>query len=207
MLYLRDFKGAERYKKAGYFVFSGFDKKLLGKEGEILSEIAPILLWEDLKDGGVHIQLAIYNEMPKDYKFFKDAPKAPYGYEWIYNGKPRTDGRSIGLLKLETPKEIKYKYLDECLDFKYLEEYLTDKSLSHIEKILVAYKEQKIDLVIPRDEKDQIMWDGDWDIIITDKSYKRIGYETLILKWYEGFEDTGYIIDCFMEDYYNERKN
>lgn len=99
MLYLRDFKGTERYKKASYFVFSGFDKKLLEKEGEVLSEIVPILLWEDLKDGGVHIQLAIYNEMPKDYKIFKNATKAPCGYEWIYNGKSLKDGRCIGLLK------------------------------------------------------------------------------------------------------------
>ena len=204
MLYLRDFKGTERYKKASYFVFSGFDKKILEKEEEFLSEIAPILLWEDLKDGGVYVQLAIYNEMPKNYKIFKDAPKAPYGYEWIYNGKPITDGRCIGLFKLEIPKEIKYKYLEECLDFKSLEEYLTDKSLSHIEKILVAYKEQKIDLVIPRDEKEQVMWDGDWDIIITDKNYKKTGYEILVLKWYEGFEHTSYLIECYMEDLYNE---
>lgn len=101
MLYMRDFKGTERYKKASYFVFSDSNKKLLGKEGNLLGEIVPILLWEDLKDGGVHIQLAIYNEMPKDYKMFKDAPKAPYGYEWIYNGKPRTEGRRVGLLKLK----------------------------------------------------------------------------------------------------------
>lgn len=101
MLYLRDFKGTERYKKASYFVFSGFDKNILGKEGEVLSEIAPILLWEDLKDGGVHVQLAIYNEMPKNYKIFKDAPKAPYGYEWIYAKETIGTEKRIGLLKLK----------------------------------------------------------------------------------------------------------
>jgi hypothetical protein len=99
MLYLRDFKGTERYKKASYFIFSDFDKNLLGKDGEFLKEITPVLLWEDLKDGGVHIQLAIYDEIPKGYKLFKEAPKAPYGYEWIYNGKSASDGRYIGLLK------------------------------------------------------------------------------------------------------------
>ena len=102
MLYLRDFKGTERYKKSSYFVFSDFDKQLLGKEGELLKEITPILLWEDLKDGGTHIQLAIYNEMPSGYKIFKEAPKAPYGYEWIYNGKSISEGRCMGLLRIKT---------------------------------------------------------------------------------------------------------
>lgn len=101
MLYLRDFKGAERYKKSKYFVFSDSDKNLLGKDGEMLSEITPVLLWEDLKDGGAHVQLAIYNEIPKGYKLFKEAPRAPFGYEWIYNGKPLQDGRCIGLLRLK----------------------------------------------------------------------------------------------------------
>ena len=101
MLYLRDFKGTKRYKKATYFVFSDFDKQLLGKEGEFLKEITPILLWEDLKDGGAHIQLAIYNEMPSGYKIFKEAPKAPYGYEWIYNCKSISEGRCMGLLRIK----------------------------------------------------------------------------------------------------------
>lgn len=101
MLYLRDFKGTERYKKSSYFVFSDFDKQLLGKEGEFLKEITPILLWEDLKDGGTHIQLAIYNEMPSGYKIFKEAPKAPYGYEWIYNSKSISEGRCMGLLRIK----------------------------------------------------------------------------------------------------------
>ena len=64
-----------------------------------MKEITPVLLWEDLKDGGVHIQLAIYDEIPKGYKLFKEAPRAPFGYEWIYNGKSISDGRCIGLLK------------------------------------------------------------------------------------------------------------
>ena len=206
MLYLRDFKGTERYKKTSYFVFTDFKENVIGQDEKFLSEITPVLCWKDEKDGGAFIKLAIYDEMPKDYKLFKDAPKAPYGYEWIYNGKPRTNGRSVGLLKIEVLKIPKYKYLEECLDFKSLEEYLPDKSLSHMEYILEAYKKQKLDLVIPRNEKNELVWDGDWDVTILDKNYERIGYETLILKWYEGFEDTGYVIDCFMEDYYNEEQ-
>ena len=101
MLYLRDFKGTERYKKAGYFVFTDFDNNIIGQEDRFLSEIAPVLLWEDSKDGGAFIKLAIYDEMPKGYKLFKSAPKAPHKYEWIYNGKPLDDGRCVGLLKLK----------------------------------------------------------------------------------------------------------
>lgn len=203
MLYLRDFKGIERYKNSKYFIF----QDAIGNQitNTQITEICPILMWEDQKDGGVIIHLAIYNKMPQGYKFFKDAPKAPYGYKWIYNGKSRTNERSEGLLRIEISKDINYKYLKECFDFKYLKEYLPDKSLSYIEKILEAYKEQKIDLIIPRNEDDTIVWDGDWDITIMDKNYKKIGCETLVLKWYEGFEDASYVIDCFMEDYYNEK--
>ena len=99
MLYLRDFIGTERYKKANYFIYNDYENNPVDS---LISQICPILLWEDQKDGGVKIKLALYHEIPKGYKLWKDAPKAPYGYEWIYNGKPRTDGRSIGLLKIET---------------------------------------------------------------------------------------------------------
>lgn len=106
MLYLRDFKGTERYKKSTYFVFTDFKNNIIRQEDRFLSEIAPVLSWEDLKDGGAYIKLAIYDEIPKGYKFFKTAPKAPYGYEWIYNGKPVNDGRHIGLLKIIGGTEI-----------------------------------------------------------------------------------------------------
>ena len=196
MLYLRDFKGTERYKKSNYFVFSDFDKNLLGKDGKMLSEITPVLLWEDLKDGGAHVQLAIYNEIPKGYKLFTEAPRAPFGYKWIYNGKPLKEGRAIGLLKLKV-EDKKYRNLEKCSDFKYLKEHLTENNLSIIENILIAYTTNQIDLAIPRDENNEIVWDGDWDIIILDPSYERIGEEILVLKWYESFEDTGYLVECF----------
>lgn len=199
MLYLRDFKGTERYKKSRYFIYSDFDEKLLGKEGDLLKEIVPILSWEDLKDGGAHIQLAIYDEIPKGYVLFHEAPRAPFGYEWIYNGKPIKEGRCLGLLRLKVEPK-KYHNLEACSDFKSLNTHLTEKHLSEIEYILEAYSKNKIVLIIPRDEKDEIVWEGDWDIIINDKNYRRIGGEILVLKWYEGFEDTGYLIECYKED-------
>ena len=199
MLYLRDFKGAERYKKSTYFMYSDFNEKLLGKEGELLKEIVPILSWKDLKDGGANIQLAIYDEIPKGYVLFHEAPRAPFGYEWIYNGKSIKEGRCLGLLRLKVEPE-KYHNLEACSDFKYLNTHLTEKHLSEIEYILEAYSTNKIDLIIPRDEKEEIVWEGDWDIIINDKNYRRIGGEILVLKWYEGFEDTGYLIECYKED-------
>jgi hypothetical protein len=39
--------------------------------------------------------------MPKNYKIFKDAPKAPYGYEWIYAKETIGTEKRIGLLKLK----------------------------------------------------------------------------------------------------------
>lgn len=101
MLYLRDFKGTERYKKTSYFVFTDFKGNVIGQDEKFLSEITPVLCWKDEKDGGAFIKLAIYDEMPKDYKLFKDAPKAPYGYEWIYNGKSISEGRCMGLLRIK----------------------------------------------------------------------------------------------------------
>lgn len=101
MLYLRDFQGTERYRKALYFIFSDFEDNIITEEELFISKISPILLWEDKKDGGVFVKLAIYSTMPKGYKFLKDEPKAPYGYEWIYNGKFKKEGRCIGLLRIK----------------------------------------------------------------------------------------------------------
>ena len=198
MLYLRDFKGTERYKKAIYILYKNANGEFIN-DYSIISQICPILLWDDQSDGGVIIQLALYDEIPKGYKLWKDAPRAPFGYEWIYNGKSIKEGRCLGLLRLKVEPE-KYHNLEACSDFKYLNTYLTEKHLSEIEYILEAYSTNKINLIIPRDEKEEIVWEGDWDIIINDKNYKRIGGEKLVLKWYEGFEDTGYLIECYKED-------
>lgn len=100
MLYLRDFKGTERYKKAIYILYKNANGEFIN-DYSIISQICPILLWDDQSDGGVIIQFALYDEIPKGYKLWKDAPKAPFGYEWIYNGKSRTEGRSVGLLRLK----------------------------------------------------------------------------------------------------------
>lgn len=37
------------------------------------------------------------------------------------------------------------------------------------------------------------------DLVIKDPSYKANGFELLILKWYEDYEDTGYLIECLEE--------
>ena len=197
MLYLRDYKGTERYKKAGYLVFFDNEGNLIGNDDKFLSEITPILSWEDMKDGGAYIRLAIYNEIPKGYKLFKDAPKAPLGYEWIYNGKPRTDGRSVGLLKFKVDEDPKYPNLSICADYKFLLDFLEDKDLDEIENILESYILGKIQLIIPRDKNEEVDWMEDWETTVVDSNYEITGSETLVLKWYEGFEDTGYLIECF----------
>ena len=101
MLYLRDFKGTERYKKTSYFIFTDSKGNVIVQDEKFLSEITPVLCWKDEKDGGSFIKLAIYDEMPKGYKLFKDAPKAPYGYEWICEKSSTETDKRIGLLKLK----------------------------------------------------------------------------------------------------------
>lgn len=99
MLFLRDFKGTERFKKSNYLMFADVSGNIIENDDKFLSEIAPVLHWKYTKDGGAFITLAIYDEMPQGYKIFKDAPPAPYGYEWIYNGKSVNSEKCIGLLK------------------------------------------------------------------------------------------------------------
>jgi hypothetical protein len=91
-------------------------------------------------------------------------------------------------------RKKKYPKIDECSDKQYLYDNLTPDELLLIEEIIESYNQGKIDLLIPRFDNNEIDFDGEWKLIINE-SYRTNGYEVLILKWYEGFEDTDYLVD------------
>lgn len=101
-----------------------------------------------------------------------------------------------GCWRKRNQRYIRYPEIDRCSDKQYLYDNLTHFVLSWIEKILEFYNSGKIDLLIPRFDNDEIDFDGEWKLIIKNKSYKANGNEVLVLKWYEGFEDTGYLVGC-----------
>ncbi len=96
-----------------------------------------------------------------------------------------------------------YRNIYGCTDKRYLFESLSREELETVENILKAYG-GKIDLDIPRDaETEEIDFDGEFKLIIEDESYKEVGIEVTVLKWYESLEDTSYMIDVVqMEDCY-----
>ena len=88
-------------------------------------------------------------------------------------------------------------------DGHYLVEDLGAKVVNNIENILEAYVEGEIDFSKPRNENGEIEFDGNFELIVNDKSYKEVGYEILVLKWYEGFEDVGYLISVLQFERFN----
>lgn len=92
-----------------------------------------------------------------------------------------------------------YPHLSVCEDYKYLLENLSDKALNELERIIDAYTKGKIDIDIIRDENDEIKFEESFSLIVNDKDYEKSGFEDTALKWYEGFEDTGFFVDCFSE--------
>lgn len=88
---------------------------------------------------------------------------------------------------------MELKFLSQCSDFYYLKENLSQESLEYIEKGLQLYNDNEIELIIPRDEKGEIIDFADIDVV--DKNGQHSEY-AIVVKWYEDFEDTGYLIEC-----------
>lgn len=90
----------------------------------------------------------------------------------------------------------KFKCISECADKNILFRSLNKQGLNMVEGILGAYSEGKIDLFIPRDsETEEVNFDDEFDLIVNEQTYTPIGIEETVLKWYEGFEDGGYMIE------------
>lgn len=107
--------------------------------------------------------------------------------EFIYRGEIRKAfNDSLG----------RFRCINECSDKNYLFQKLSVSELQTVENILKAYSEGEIDLDIPRDaDTEEINFDGDFNLVINEQTYKEIGIEVTVLKWYESLEDTGYMVD------------
>lgn len=99
----------------------------------------------------------------------------------------------------ENAKDNNYPHLSLATDFEYLKDNLSETALDELERIIDAYSKDKIDIEIVRDENDEIKFEESFSLIVNDKDYKKYGFESLALKWYEGFEDTGFFVECFSE--------
>ena len=86
--------------------------------------------------------------------------------------------------KLEELTELKKQPLSG-----HLIDNLTLECLKDVEYVLEAYSSYKIELYIPRDEEGNVIVDGEYDIIIRDKSYRPNTLEVCVLQWVEGIGD------------------
>lgn len=89
-------------------------------------------------------------------------------------------------------------YVEETRDFQTLINKLNNKELLLIDTVLSSYINGKIDMDLHENEDGSVDFEN-IDLVIKDPSYKANGFELLILKWYEGYEDTGYLIECLEE--------
>jgi len=87
-----------------------------------------------------------------------------------------------------------YPNIEKCADKQHLYNNLSEAALRLIENTLTCYP-NKIDFTAPRYENGEPDFYGEFELIIKDDSYKPHGYELLILKWVEDYEDTGYMIE------------
>lgn len=84
-------------------------------------------------------------------------------------------------------------YVENTREFQTLSNKLNNEELLLIDTVLSAYAHGKIDIDLPSNE------DGGFDLVVKDPSYKVNGFELLILKWYEDYENTEYLIECLEE--------
>ncbi len=101
-----------------------------------------------------------------------------------------------------------YPYISECVDADYCMKTLSQEGLDYLESVLSDYAHNKISLVVPRDDNDEIDFDGEWDVEVKDNDRAPTETELWILKWYEGYEDIGNVcdeIECEVANIMNEQ--
>lgn len=89
-------------------------------------------------------------------------------------------------------------YVEKTRDFQLLNDKLNNEKILLIDTILSAYIHGKIDMDLHENEHGSVDFEN-IDLVIKDPSYKANGFELLILKWYEDYEDAGYLIECLEE--------
>lgn len=92
------------------------------------------------------------------------------------------------------------KYLKDCKDYEYLKSTLSLGTLEHIDRVLESYGNNELSLLKETDEY------GGFDFssieLNTSNYHKALhGDELLILKWYEDYEDVGYLASTYLEGY------
>lgn len=91
-----------------------------------------------------------------------------------------------------------YPNISSCQDAEYLFNNCSAMLLEEIEYTMREYNNGSIILEIPRDELNEIICDGDWKAyprFVSTKRFWNLERVKVILKWYEGYEDTGYMLD------------
>jgi hypothetical protein len=103
----------EIYKRAKHIKYVDNEGLDLNMEKPIPS--APVLYFEELKDGTLLVKLWVCNKMPDGWRLKFGALTAPNGFHWICNGRSRFDvAYRVALLRAynqtsETTPNLWYK--------------------------------------------------------------------------------------------------
>lgn len=89
----------------------------------------------------------------------------------------------------------KLHYLPAAADFEYLQRNLSPEALCTIDDILAASADGKVALAFVRNEDDSIDFDAGMELKVVDPSYTPTELDYTVLKWWDSFEDTGYLCD------------
>lgn len=103
------------------------------------------------------------------------------------------------ILYIEQQKNYKFSFIDETRDKQILYRELSSDKLFEINNILEAYSCGRIDFKVPRLDNGEPDFDGEFELINNDNTYEETGSELLVMKWVEGYEDTGYLIECLSD--------
>ena len=94
---------------------------------------------------------------------------------------------------------MRFPYTNNTRDWELIRSNLNAQGLQIIEDVLAAYNNDKIDIEVVLNENNQIDFDKSGSLVVKDKNYVETGFESLVIKWVEDMEDTGYLIECFDE--------
>lgn len=88
-----------------------------------------------------------------------------------------------------------FRNIERCRDKQKLYDALSENELKAIDYILDAHFLDKIDIKEPRFANGEPDPGGEFELVINDESYIKIGWELLVLKWANDYEITQYLIE------------
>ncbi len=92
-----------------------------------------------------------------------------------------------------------FPILREQEDFEHLKRHLDEWNLRIIENVVRGYVTGQVKMEVPRFDDGVPDTNGEFVVCCVDPNYRSVGGEVMILKWFEGYEDAGYLIDCIEE--------